>query len=41
MEKLSITADYYSSVTGELYKAARTYQETIDAIRGERQQLRV
>jgi serine/threonine protein kinase/Tfp pilus assembly protein PilF len=30
VEKLSITADYYSSVTGELYKAAQTYQETID-----------
>jgi len=30
LEKLSITADYYSSVTGELYKAAQTYQETIE-----------
>jgi serine/threonine protein kinase/tetratricopeptide (TPR) repeat protein len=30
LEKLSITADYYSSVTGELYKAAQTYQETME-----------
>jgi serine/threonine protein kinase/tetratricopeptide (TPR) repeat protein len=30
LERLSITADYYSSVTGELYKAAQTYQETIE-----------
>ena len=28
-EKLAITADYYSSVTGELDKAAQTYQEEI------------
>ena len=28
-ERLKITANYYSSVTGELEKAARTYQETI------------
>jgi len=28
-EKLKITASYYSSVTGELGKAAQTYQETI------------
>jgi serine/threonine protein kinase len=30
LEKLSITSDYYSSVTGELYKAAQAYQETIE-----------
>jgi eukaryotic-like serine/threonine-protein kinase len=30
LEKLSITADYYSSVTGELYKAVQTYQETME-----------
>ena len=29
-EKLTITADYYSNVTGELDKAAQTYQEEID-----------
>jgi eukaryotic-like serine/threonine-protein kinase len=28
-ERLKITANYYSSVTGELDKAARTYQETM------------
>jgi len=28
-ERLKITANYYSSVTGELEKAAQTYQETI------------
>jgi tetratricopeptide (TPR) repeat protein len=28
-EKLAIRADYYSSVTGELDKAAQTYQEQI------------
>jgi len=28
-EKLAITADYYSSVTGELKKAAQTYEEEI------------
>ena len=28
-EKLAITADYYSSVTGELDKAAQTYEEEI------------
>src|SRR6266852_380956 len=28
-EKLAITADYYSSVTGELEKAAQTYEEQI------------
>jgi len=28
-ERLKITANYYSSVTGELDKAARTYEETI------------
>jgi len=28
-ERLKITASYYSSVTGELDKAAQTYQETI------------
>jgi serine/threonine protein kinase/tetratricopeptide (TPR) repeat protein len=28
-EKLEITADYYSNVTGELDKAAQTYQEAI------------
>ena len=30
-EKLTITADYYSSVTGELDKAAQTYQEEIES----------
>ena len=30
-EKLSITADYYSIATGELDKAARTYQEEIES----------
>ena len=30
-EKLSITADYYESVTGELDKAAQTYQEEIES----------
>ena len=30
-EKLVITADYYSSVTGELDKAAQTYQEKIES----------
>ena len=30
-EKLHITADYYSNVTGELDKAAQTYQEEIQA----------
>jgi eukaryotic-like serine/threonine-protein kinase len=30
-EKLAITADYYSKVTGELDKAARTYQEEIES----------
>jgi len=30
-EKLAITADYYQNVTGELEKAARTYQEEIDS----------
>jgi serine/threonine protein kinase/tetratricopeptide (TPR) repeat protein len=30
-EKLSIAADYYSSVTGELNKAAQTYQEFIES----------
>ncbi len=29
-EKLTIAADYYSTVTGELDKAAQTYQEEID-----------
>jgi serine/threonine protein kinase/tetratricopeptide (TPR) repeat protein len=29
LERLAITGDYYSSVTGELYKAAQTYQEAI------------
>jgi serine/threonine protein kinase/tetratricopeptide (TPR) repeat protein len=29
-EKLQITADYYQSVTGELNKAAQTYQELIE-----------
>jgi serine/threonine protein kinase/tetratricopeptide (TPR) repeat protein len=29
-EKLAITADYYSNVTGELDKAAQTYQEEIE-----------
>ena len=29
-EKLAITADYHSSVTGELDKAARTYREQIE-----------
>jgi eukaryotic-like serine/threonine-protein kinase len=30
-EKLSITADYYLNVTGELDKAAQTYQQEIDS----------
>jgi tetratricopeptide (TPR) repeat protein len=30
-EKLSITASYYQNVTGELDKAARTYQEEIES----------
>jgi Flp pilus assembly protein TadD len=30
-EKLFITATYYSNVTGEIYKAAQTYQEEIQA----------
>ena len=30
-EKLAITADYYSSVTGELDKSAQIYQEEIDS----------
>jgi eukaryotic-like serine/threonine-protein kinase len=30
-EKLSITADYYLNVTGELDKAAQTYQEEIES----------
>ena len=30
-EKLAITADYYRNVTGELDKAAQTYQETIES----------
>jgi len=30
-EKLTIAADYYSSVTGELDKAAQTYQEIIES----------
>ena len=30
-EKLAITADYYSNVTGELDKAAQTYQEEIES----------
>ena len=30
-EKLAITADYYRSVTGELDKAAQTYQEEIES----------
>jgi eukaryotic-like serine/threonine-protein kinase len=30
-EKLTITASYYSNVTGELDKAAQTYQERIDS----------
>ncbi len=30
-EKLQVTADYYSSVTGELDKAAQTYQEEIES----------
>ena len=30
-EKLAITADYYSYVTGELDKAAQTYQEEIES----------
>jgi tetratricopeptide (TPR) repeat protein len=30
-EKLTITADYYSNVTGELDKAAQTYQEEIES----------
>jgi eukaryotic-like serine/threonine-protein kinase len=31
LEKLSIAADYYSSVTGELNKAAQTHQEFIES----------
>ena len=30
-EKLAITADYYASVTGELDKAAQTYQQEIES----------
>ena len=30
-EKLTITADYYRNVTGELDKAAQTYQEEIES----------
>ena len=30
-EKLAITADYYENVTGELEKAAQTYQEEIES----------
>jgi eukaryotic-like serine/threonine-protein kinase len=30
-EKLSIAADYYQSVTGELDKAAQTYQESLES----------
>ena len=30
-EKLAITADYYPNVTGELDKAAQTYQEEIES----------
>ena len=30
-EKLSITANYYSNVTGELDKAAQTFQEAIES----------
>ena len=30
-EKLAITANYYSNVTGELDKAAQTYQEEIES----------
>jgi eukaryotic-like serine/threonine-protein kinase len=30
-EKLAITADYYQNVTGELEKAAQTYQEEMDS----------
>ena len=30
-EKLAITADYYRNVTGELDKAAQTYQEEIES----------
>jgi tetratricopeptide (TPR) repeat protein len=30
-EKLAITADYYLNVTGELDKAAQTYQEEIES----------
>ena len=30
-EKLGITADYYRIVTGELEKAAQTYQEEIES----------
>src|ERR1700741_54885 len=30
-EKLSIDADYYRNVTGELDKAAQTYQESIES----------
>jgi serine/threonine protein kinase len=33
-EKLTITADYYRNVTGELDKAARTYQEEIESYPG-------
>jgi DNA-binding winged helix-turn-helix (wHTH) protein/tetratricopeptide (TPR) repeat protein len=29
LEKLAITGDYYASVTGELYRAAQTYQEQV------------
>jgi Tfp pilus assembly protein PilF len=31
LEKLVITANYYQTVTGELYKAAQTYQEAIES----------
>jgi tetratricopeptide (TPR) repeat protein/predicted Ser/Thr protein kinase len=30
-ERMAITADYYVSVTGELYKAAQTYEQQIDS----------
>jgi tetratricopeptide (TPR) repeat protein len=30
-EKLSIAADYYTNVTGELDKAAQTYREFIES----------
>jgi len=30
-EKLTITADYYSNVTGELHKAAQTYHEEVES----------